>query len=258
VRKHDIVIIGAGNVAWHLSQQFRKAGHRILQVFSRSQAPAEFLAEESQTSFTDDIEGLNHEGSLYVIAVNDDAVEELVEQLHLPKAIVVHTCGMLPMDVLEPVSDKHGVFYPLQTMTKGHDLNFSEVPIIIDASSGEVGKEIYHVARGITNKVLHADVSKRRSLHLAAVFVNNFSNHLFHISSQLLKRSEINLDILMPLINETVRKINEHQPWDVQTGPAKRGDMKTVEKHLQLLADFPDFREVYLVITESLIDTYKK
>jgi predicted short-subunit dehydrogenase-like oxidoreductase (DUF2520 family) len=252
------VIIGAGNVAWHLSRQFRKAGHKILQVFSRSEVPAEFLAEESQAAFTDDIEGLNREGTLYVIAVNDDAVEELAEKLHLPEAIVVHTCAMVPMEVLEPVSDLHGVFYPLQTMTKGHELDFKEIPIFIEASSDNVGDEIYHLAAGISGKVLHADLNKRRALHLAAVFANNFSNHLFHISTQLLKRGDMNLGMLMPLIKETVRKLEANDPFDVQTGPAKRGDMKTVEEHLELLGDFPDFREIYLVMTESLIDTYKK
>ncbi len=258
MRKHDIVIIGAGNVAWHLSRQFRMAGHRILQVLSKTEAPAEFLAQESQASFTDDIDGLNKEGSLYVIAVNDDAVEELAERLYLPDALVVHTCAMLPMEVLEPVSDRHGVFYPLQTMTKGRDLNFREIPIFIEASNDSAGDEIYHLAAGISDKVLHADLNKRKTLHVAAVFANNFSNHLFHISTQLLKRGNMNFDMLMPLIKETVRKIEAHQPFDAQTGPAKRGDMKTVEEHLHLLADFPGFREIYLVMTESLIDLYKK
>lgn len=258
MRKHDIVIIGAGNVAWHLSRQFHRAGHRILQVFSRSESPAEFHLEESQTSFTDDIDGLNKEGSIYVIAVNDDAVEGLAERLYLPDALVVHTCAMLPMEVLEPVSNRHGVFYPMQTMTKGHDLNFREIPIFIEASNDNVGIEIYHLAAGISDRVLHADLDKRKTLHLAAVFANNFTNHLFHISIQLLKRGSMNMDMLMPLINETVRKIESRQPFDVQTGPAKRGDMKTVEEHLELLADFPDFREIYLVITESLINAYKK
>lgn len=258
MRKHDIVIIGAGNVAWHLSRQFRKAGHRILQVFSKTEAPAEFLAEESQALFTDEIDELTREGTLYVIAVNDDAVEELAEQLYLPDAIVVHTSAMLPIEVLEPVSGKHGVFYPLQTMTKGHDLNFRDIPVFIEASSDAVGNEIYHLAKGIADKVLHADLNKRKNLHLAAVFANNFTNHLFHIASQLLKRKDMQMEILMPLIRETVRKIETSQPFDVQTGPAKRGDMKTIEEHLELLANLPDFREIYLVMTESLIDAYKK
>ncbi len=257
-RKHDIVIIGAGNVAYHLAHQFKKAGHRILQVFSKTEEPAEFLAEEVQASFTDDIKAINRHGSLYLIAVNDDAVEILAEQLHFPNAIILHTCAMLPMEILEPMSDKHGVFYPLQTMTKGHELNFREIPVFIEASADDAGDEIYHLAKGISDKVLHADLKKRKALHLAAVFANNFSNHLFHASSQLLARSDMNLDILMPLIKETVRKIESHKPYDVQTGPAKRGDMKTVEEHLELLNDFQDFREIYLVMTESLIDTYKE
>jgi len=252
------VIIGAGNIGWHLAHQFKKSGHTILQVFNQSKESAEFLAEEVHASFTDDVKEINGSGSLYVIAVNDSAVEELAEQLHFPNAIIVHTCAMLPMEVLEPVSDKHGVFYPLQTMTRGHDLNFNEIPVFIEASSDEVGDEIYHLAAGISGKVLHADLKKRKALHLAAVFANNFSNHLYHISAQLLKRNGMTLDILMPLIKETVRKAELHQPFDIQTGPAKRGDMKTVEEHLLLLQDFPDYREIYLVMTESLIDAYKR
>ncbi|HXH20218.1 MAG TPA: DUF2520 domain-containing protein [Chitinophagales bacterium] len=258
MKKHDIVIIGAGNVGWHLAHQFKRAGHRILQVISNSEASAEFLAEEVDAAFSDDLREINRNGSLYLIAVNDDAVEEISEQLHFPHAIILHTCAMLPMEVLEPVSDKFGVFYPLQTMTKSHELNFREVPVFIEASSDDVGDQIYHLAAGITDRVLHADLKKRQALHMAAVFANNFPNHLFYISSQLLKRSGMSFDLLMPLIKETVRKVELHQPYDVQTGPAKRGDMRTVEEHLELLQDFPCFREIYLVMTESLIDAYKK
>lgn len=257
-KQHDIVIIGAGNVGYHLSHQFKRAGHRIVQIFSRAGQTAEFLAAEVHADFTEDIQQVSKKGSLYVLAVNDDAVEHLAEQLHFPHAIVMHTCAMLPMEILEPVSERHGVFYPLQTMTKGHELNFREVPIFIEASSDETGDELYHLAAGISDKVLHADLKKRKTLHLAAVFANNFANHLFHVSAQLLRRDKMALDILMPLIKETVRKAESFQPFDVQTGPAKRGDMKTVEEHLELLNDYPGFREIYLVLTESLIDAYKK
>lgn len=256
--KHEIVVIGAGNVAYHLAHQFKNAGHSILQIFSRTEAAAEFLAEEVQAAFTDDLEKLNTGASLYVMAVNDDSLEELAEEIYLPGKIVVHTSAIVPMEALEPVSEKFGVFYPLQTMTKGHDLDFSEIPIFIEAEDEEVRKTLAQLAASISGNVQEADFKKRKTLHIAAVFANNFTNHLYHISETLLKCEGLQLEILLPLIKETVRKINRNNPFDVQTGPAKRGDMKTVEEHLEYLNEFPEFREIYLVLTESLISAYKK
>src|SRR6185295_3708529 len=149
-------MIGAGNVAYHLARQFKKAGHHILQVFSHSEASAQFLAEEVQAIFTEDFEKINKNASLYIIAVNDDAVEELAEQLCFPNAIVVHTSAIIPMEVLEPVSEKIGVFYPLQTMTKGHELDFRDIPVFIEASEESVSEDLFQLASGISHKVLDA------------------------------------------------------------------------------------------------------
>lgn len=251
-------MIGAGNVAYHLARQFKKAGHSIVQVFSRTESAAEFLAEEVQAAFTDDLEKINTDATLYVFAVHDDAVEALAEELYLPDKIVVHTSAIIPMEVLEPVSDKIGVFYPLQTMTKGHDIDFHEVPVFVEAADEEVRDKLLHLAASISGNVQEADLHKRKTLHIAAVFANNFTNHLYHISEALLKRENLQLEALMPLIKETVRKINSNKPFDVQTGPAKRGDMKTIEEHLEYLNEYPEFREIYLVLTESLLSAYKK
>lgn len=256
--KHEIVFIGAGNVAYHLARQFKKAGHTIVQIFSRNETSAQFLAEEVQASFTDDVEELNTSASLYVFAVNDDALEELAEEIYLPGKIVMHTSAIVPMETLEPVSEKTGVFYPLQTMTKGHDIDFHEIPIFIEADDEHVRKTLLQLAAGISGNVQEADLQKRKTLHIAAVFANNFTNHLYHISETLLKRGNMHLDILLPLMKETVRKLEKYKPFDVQTGPAKRGDMKTVEEHLEFLNEFPEFREIYLVLTESLLSAYKK
>lgn len=251
-------MIGAGNVAFHLAHQFKKSGHSILQVYSRTEAAAEFLAEEVQAAFTDDLEKITSGGSLYILAVHDDAVEELAEQLYLPGKIVVHTSAIIPLETLEPVSEKTGVFYPLQTMTKGHDLDFSKVPIFIETNDEDTRKNLQRLASDISDTVLEADLNKRKTLHIAAVFVNNFSNHLFHIAETLLRRDNMQLNILFPLMKETLRKLENNKPFDVQTGPAKRGDMKTVEEHLELLNAYPEFREIYLVLTESLLSAYKK
>lgn len=251
-------MIGAGNVAWHLAHQFRKAGHSIVQVFSRTEAAAEFLAEEVQAEFTDDAEKLNTNASLYVIAVNDDAVEKLAEELYLPDKIVIHTSAIVPMEVLEPISERIGVFYPLQTMTKEHPIDFHEIPIFIEAADEEVRDKLLRLAASISGNVQEADLQQRKTLHIAAVFANNFTNHLYHVAETLLRRDNMQLDILLPLMKETVRKLEKNKPFEVQTGPAKRSDMKTVEEHLEYLNDYPEFREIYLVLTESLLSAYKK
>ncbi len=251
-------MIGAGNVAWHLARQFKKAGHEIMQIVSRTESSAQFLANECQCEFTDDIENIRQDATLYVIAVSDDAVEEVAEQLYLLKGIVVHTSAMTAMETLEPASQKFGVFYPLQTMTKGIDLNFREIPIFIEASSEEVNEELKSLALSLSDQVLPAGLKQRQRLHVSAVLVNNFTNHLFHAASQLLKKENMTLDILMPLIRETIRKVESHSPFSVQTGPAKRGDMQIIEQHLEQLSDFADYREIYLVMTESLLNAYKK
>ncbi len=251
-------MIGAGNVAWHLARQFKRSGHNILQVFSRTKAEAEFLAAETQAAFTENIEEIDQQGSLYVIAVNDDAVEEVAEQLQFPNGMVVHTSAIVAMEALEPVSENIGVFYPLQTMTKGHDLDFRGIPVFIEASDKATSDALMTLAHQISDKVFEANLQKRKTLHIAAIFANNFTNHLYHISNTLLKREEMNLGILLPLIQETTNKLKANNPFDVQTGPAKRGDMKTIEEHLDLLNEFPEFREIYLVLTESLIASYRE
>lgn len=229
-----------------------------MQIFSRTEASAEYLAEEVQASYTDDAEKINMDGSLYIIAVNDDVVEEIAEQFHFHNKLVVHTSAMVPMEVLEPLSDRIGVLYPLQTMTKGHELDFREVPVFIEASDDKAEEELMQLALGISDKVFEGNLKKRKTLHIAAVFANNFTNHLYHVSETLLKRDGMSLDILMPLMKETVRKLSGKKAFDVQTGPAKRGDMKTIEEHLEYLNDYPDFREIYLVLTESLISAYRE
>jgi len=251
-------MIGAGNVATHLAHQFLKSGHRIKQVFSRNEASAEFLAEEVHASFTDAVEKIDKSATLYLVAVNDDAVEQLAERLHFPGGIVAHTSAIIPMEVLEPVSDSIGVFYPLQTMTKGHELNFRGVPVFIEASDERVRGELLQLAGTISDNVFEADFEKRKTLHIAAVFANNFANHLYHIAEFLLKRKDLQLDVLLPLIRETVKKLDTNKPFAIQTGPAKRGDMQTIEEHLEYLKDYPEFREIYLVLTESLLSVYRK
>ncbi len=247
-----ISIIGAGNVATQLALALRKAGHTIVQICNRSNDAGEELAKTVGATFTADFKSIE-DAELYIIAVKDDAIADVASQLKKKGSIIVHTSGTKTADILSFSSDTYGVFYPLQTMTKLSKVDFSNIPILIEGSNVETRKVLSKLAKTLSKNIHEVDEVQRQWVHVAAVFANNFTNHMYTISERLLLDHNLQFDILKPLILQSVQNLGSHSPQELQTGPATRGDSMTIEKHIELLADHKRLQKIYEILTASIL-----
>lgn len=250
----DIVIIGTGNTASVLGRKFKAAGHRIVQIFGRDTIDASELAYELGTESTNYWNVVNRDADIYILAVTDIAIQEIVKELHLTDKTVVHTAASVSKFILKNASRHFGVFYPLQSLKKEAGL-LPDTPIIIDASDKSTMRELDNLAHSISDKVIQADDDKRMKLHLAAVFCNNFVNHLYALAETYCQSEGIDFQLLLPLIHETSERVATISPSKSQTGPAVRNDVLTIEKHLALLEKHPQLKKVYELLSESIYKT---
>ncbi len=248
-----ISLIGAGNVATHLAKTFVDAGKEITQVFSRDFHRARELAIKCEAVPVDIISGISQEADLIVISVSDDALVEVVGQLKVGNTLVVHTSGSVSMDVLKPLGENIGVFYPLQTFSKERDIRFNEVPLCLEAGSMGNLELLKTLAISITEKNYFIDSEQRKKLHLAAVFACNYPNYLYSIAEKLLEENGLSFEMMKPLIVETAEKAKAISPSKAQTGPAFRKDKKIIDKHIRMLSDNNDFREVYELLSKKIM-----
>lgn len=248
----NIVIIGTGNVGTHLAEAFVNAGCSVKQIVGRNYVVAEKLASSVNASFVTDFAAIEKGHDMYVLALAEKAMEEVLPQLNLDKEFLVHTSGSLSLEILYPYSENTGVFYPLQTFTHGRDVNFREIPILLEANRINNEQQLFELATKLTEQVEHANSEQRLALHIAAVFACNFSNHMFSLARQLANKYKIDFDLLIPLIKETAAKSISMGPEKAQTGPARRKDQKVILKHLELLSDSPRLQDLYARITESI------
>ena len=248
-----ITIIGSGNVAQHLIKAFSKTeAVEIIQVFSRKKETLASLIDFDK--IVNDFEELK-EADLYIIAVSDKVISDVSKQLPFQNRIVVHTSGAASLDVLDPKNRK-GVFYPLQTFSKKKEIDFSTVPVCLEAENTFDFRVLETVAKSISNAVFPINSDQRKALHVAAVFVNNFTNHLYQIGQEICEEHQVPFEILRPLIQETAEKINTLDPIDAQTGPAKRHDSNTIEAHLAYLTN-ENQKNIYKILTQSIQDNGK-
>ncbi len=230
----SITIIGGGNVAWQYNHVMTKLGINVNCVSSRGDIREEDLRSD-----------------LIIIAVLDKAIAEVVGKLRIKDSILVHTSGTVDIEVLNKNAENYGIFYPLQTITKGIQIDFSNVPLCIDANNEKSLISLNLLAKRLTDKVYEINTAQRQELHLAAVFANNFTNHLLGVAKQILERKNIPFDIIFPLIDQTIAKAKLNNPFDVQTGPAKRQEMAIMENHKSRLDD--DEREIYEILSKKII-----
>lgn len=254
--KHfNITLIGAGNVATQMGLALVKSHHSIVQVYSKKKSSAAQLGKLLNCDYTISVKEINTSSDIYIVAIKDDVIEEISKTLSLSNKIVAHTSGSIAMEALKPISKKHGVFYPLQTFSKNKNADFKNIPICIEAGDGTTLKTLQELAKSISNNVQKINSEQRKTIHLAAVFASNFSNHLYTIASEILEQNNLSLDILKPLIEETALKIKNNSPAKMQTGPAIRGDKKIMDRQLKLLSQNKKLQTIYKLISQSIIDS---
>ena len=251
----DIVIIGTGNVAAVLGRKFKAAGHQIVQVVGRNATAASALAYEWNTVSTNYLSAINRSADLYLIAVSDDAIDTVSRELKLPGKVVAHTAAAVNMDAIKNVSNHYGVFYPLQSLRKEMP-SLPDVPVFFEGNDDLSKNVLETLAHSISSEnVTEAGDAARLKLHVAAVVVSNFVNHLYKLAEDYCRKEGLDFKQLMPLIEETAIRLKEVSPSTVQTGPAIRHDRDTIQKHLALLNNHPQLKNIYLLLTESVQTT---
>ena len=246
-----IVFIGAGNLATRLSLAMQRVGMQIGQVYSHTEASARQLATRLGCPWTNDLSALQEDGDLYVFSLKDTVLSDVISNVKPNNGMWVHTAGSMPMSVFEGYAQRFGVLYPLQTFSKGRNVNFDVIPIFLEANTDKNADYLKNIASALSENVRFMSSEKRRSLHLAAVFACNFTNHIYTLSYKLLENESIPADVLLPLIDETVSKIHSMPPAAAQTGPAIRYDENVINKHLAMLDD-PDMQAIYRLLSQSI------
>ncbi len=255
----NIVIIGAGNLATQLALALIEKGILIKQVYSRNIASANELAKIVHASYTADLSQLITDADLYIIAVKDSAIQEVLENLSINEdQMVVHTAGSIPMNILDGFTNNYGVFYPLQTFSKSRRVDFLDIPICIEANHPANLLKLEELGKRLSNSVHQINSGERKTLHLAAVFTNNFVNHLYSIGADILHDKKLDFSLLKPLIRETAEKIETLSPIEAQTGPAKRNDQSIINTQLKMLQSKPEFQKIYSFVTESIFQLQQK
>lgn len=247
-----ITLIGSGNVASHLAKAFHEKGHVILEIFGRSTATVNRLAKKYKAKPILDIRQLNKNADVYIIAVPDHDIPLVARQLPLSDQLVVHTSGTVSLSIFPKKLSNTGIFYPLQTFTTGKRVAYRTVPVCLEAKQKKGERKLQKLATSISENVVMLSSSDRAWLHLSAVLVNNFSNHLFTLAEELLQKKNLSFELLRPLISETAAKVMIDSPKSAQTGPAKRGDTATLQKHLKMLEKDELAQAIYLLLSNSI------
>ncbi len=248
----EIVLIGAGNLATHLGKALYNSGLHVAQVYSRTEKSARTLAEAIAADPVTSLNQVMDCADLYLYAVKDDALPEVIRGISARAGVHAHTAGGVPMSVFEDMRDQYGVFYPLQTFSKEKPVKFRAIPIFLEANTHSGLALLHEVAARIADRAFDLDSRQRETLHVASVFACNFANHLWSISANLLAEEQLPFDVLMPLIWESVAKLHTLPPEKAQTGPAVRGDASVIERHLERLAAHPQWQKLYKTMTELI------
>jgi len=248
----SVVILGAGNVATHLFKGFSKTNEvSVVQWYNRSLSAIQ--SYENKVDVTDDLNTLK-DADVYILAVSDDVIGELSSKLPFKNKLVVHTSGSVSVYDIDK-KHKRGVLYPLQSFSKNAEMDFANVPICIETIDKACFPILKELSLSLGSPIKRINSDQRRVLHLAAVFVNNFTNQLYRIGHEITESEGAEFDLLKPLILETAKKVQEMSPFKAQTGPAKRNDKKTIKKHLKTL-ESQHHKDIYELLTKSIIHTH--
>jgi predicted short-subunit dehydrogenase-like oxidoreductase (DUF2520 family) len=247
--------MGAGRLAQQLMPQLENAECQIIQVYNRTEARAQYLSSKLQNcSYTSDLENISTDADLYFFTLSDDViglVADRMAKMDDGKKIFLHCSGVSSLSVLN--FKCRGSFYPLQSFSGNHEVNWKEIPILITAEIDELRLKLEHLAHQVSDKVYVVTDEQKSSRHLAAVFANNFTNHLWTLAERICDEHHVSFEILKPLIRETVEKALDIGPSNSQTGPAVRGDQKTIEKHLDMIRNDENLHAIYELMTGSIV-----
>ncbi|WP_462251762.1 Rossmann-like and DUF2520 domain-containing protein [Ferruginibacter sp.] len=248
-----IVIIGSGNVATVLARLCKKNNHQVIQVMSRHTENAKILADELGCSYTN-YDGITDiSADIYIVAISDGVLFDLNKSFSLGNKLIVHTAGSVSKDVLQNISTNYGILYPFQSLRKEIQ-TIPEIPFIIDGNTNDTVTLIEDFAKTLSPLVKRLAEEDRFKLHVSGVFVNNFTNHLYAVAEDFCIKENLDFKLLLPLIQSTAERIKEISPKDIQTGPAYRNDVFTLDKHLRLLSAHPKLKYLYLKLTDSIMN----
>jgi len=254
-----ISFIGSGNLAWHLAPALDNAGFVVKEVYSRNHRHAEALTGRLyQAEVKASLDFSTSDSSVFIVAVNDDSISEIAREIILPEdAVLAHTSGSVPLSDLQFAATSNiGVFYPLQTFSKTKKIDLKSTPIFVESNNEETESILLSVAKAISDQTRVISSEERKALHIAAVFASNFTNHMLALSQRVMQENSLEFDWLKPLIVETINKTLQIGPESAQTGPARRGDVETLEKHMAFLQNDPDLSEVYQIISQHILNHY--
>jgi predicted short-subunit dehydrogenase-like oxidoreductase (DUF2520 family) len=251
----QIIIIGTGHAATVLGRRFVDRGHQVVQVYGRHQHHAETLAAELGAQPIWEPGQIRRTADLCIVALTDAALPGLGSWMPRMDALVAHTAGSVSMEVLKPVSDRYGVLYPLQSLRKNQERP-PDIPFLVQGSDREAEHQLRAFARSLGSDVHHAGEADRRKLHLAAVCTSNFANHLFALAQDYCQKEGVEFRMLLPLLEETVVRMETEDPANLQTGPAIRGDDITIASHLGMLEQHPELKQLYALLTTSIRKTH--
>lgn len=258
MKKISAVLLGTGNVATFLVHNLHKNGIRIERIIARNAEKACELASFCGAEWSCDFSNTGSTETIIVSAIKDSAAQEVWEQCSFGNRLVLHTAGALPLDALAPFANSYGVLYPLQSISAGRIIDSRNVPFFIEANNGKNLLMVKKFAEAISDNVTILDSEKRKKLHLAAVFANNFSNLMFHAAWKLLEQDSIDPELLLPIIDETCAKLHSIPPSQAQTGPAIRWDENVMDTHLDMLAGDKELAELYRIASTAIHNASKK
>ena len=249
-----IAIIGAGNVATHFARILKSHGFQLLQIYSRTQTSAMALAYELDVEYTCDIHTVTSNADLYIVSLKDSVLHTVLPELvqRNTHALYIHTAGSVPMDIWKGLTTRYGVVYPMQTFSKSKPVVFDELPIFIESNNEEDSNWLQQLFSTLSSKVRYASSEQRKYLHVAAVFACNFTNHIYAVCNELLQAHGLPFDSMLPLIDETARKVHTLSPIDAQTGPAQRNDSNIMHAHIQMLEQHPEAQEIYRLLSSGI------
>lgn len=255
-----VAFIGSGNLAWHLAAALDNTDFAVREVYSRNPTHAEQLVErlyEAEVKATLDFS--TSSCGIFILAVSDDALQDVAKEIVLPEgAVLLHTSGSQPLEVLRFAATPHiGVLYPLQTFTRHVPVDIGEVPFFVETANPATAEIVIAMGRALSDNVVKITTPERQALHVAAVFASNFTNHMLFIAQEIMKENSLSYDWLKPLIATMISKSLQIGPENAQTGPARRGDFETLDKHMQLLQDDEATAELYRVVSQDIVDRYQ-